>query len=1004
MIGQVVSHYRILDRLAKGGMGEVYLAEDTNLGRRVAIKFPMLESNERDYRARFLREARAVSELSNPHIATVYDYGETSEGHPFLVMELIRGHTLSRIMRKGQLTVERVLEIIEAVALALQDAHARGIVHRDIKPTNIMINDRGQVKVLDFGLAKQLNDDQIHASEPEAHTLLAVQTRSGALVGTPAYLSPEQAMGGKVDARSDLFGLGGVFYECVTGQPAFPGTSLIEIAANVIHVEPPPPSKINPALPPELDAIILKTLAKDPAKRYQSTDDLIADLRTVRGALQDDLGNTLIHPRSITSSVRQTTFTNLSQMLVRPRVPVWYILVGVVVVILATAIIWRWWRPSSHIPTAEAQSWYDIGTNALRDGAFYQASKALERAITIDGKYVLAHARLAESLIELDYIDRAKDELLQVTSLASDRSLLPRADALYVDAISATVRHDFPAAIEAYAAIAKQSSDTEKPSVLADLGRAYEKNEDPKKAIEVYTEAATRNPQYATAFLRLGILYGRQKDLVNASNSFDKAEAIYQAMGNLEGRTEVIYQRGALFNQLGKLADAKVRLEQALSLARANGIKAQEVKALRQLSSLTVDMGDMGRATEYAREAVDLAQKNGMENVSTQALIDLGNAFLIKSEYAEAEKYLVQAFESAQRNKARNNEARVRASLTNLRLRQKSPDEAIQFVQPALAFYRQGGYRSETSSCLALLARANLQKGDYPAAENAQQELLKIGQESNDQSQIALGHAELGSTLAREEKFTEALDQVAQAVVIYNSLGIQRSIGYNLLERAYVLGRLGRFGEVAEPLNQAAAIADKPGGEIKRLSLETRFVAAEIDLGQERFSDARGKAEKLLAAVSADFPETQMNVTRILGLAMAYGGAAAAGKEKCAQALDLAKQLNDPWQSAKAQLSLAEAMLLAGDSQGTSANALQAQEVFARLGQQASEWRALAIAAVASEKLGDKTKAQEYALRANDSLGKLEQRWGKDNYGAFLNRPDIQRWRQQLERVAASTK
>ena len=155
MIGQVVSHYRILDRLAKGGMGEVYLAEDTSLGRRVAIKFPMLESNERDYRARFLREARAVSELSNPHIATVYDYGETSEGRPFLVMELIRGHTLSRMMRKGQMTVERVLEIIEAVALALQEAHARGIVHRDIKPTNIMINDRGQVKVLDFGLAKQ---------------------------------------------------------------------------------------------------------------------------------------------------------------------------------------------------------------------------------------------------------------------------------------------------------------------------------------------------------------------------------------------------------------------------------------------------------------------------------------------------------------------------------------------------------------------------------------------------------------------------------------------------------------------------------------------------------------------------------------------------------------------------------------------------------------------------------------------------------------------------------
>ena len=266
-------------------MGEVYLAEDTNLGRRVAIKFPMLTSNERDFRARFLREARAISELSNPHIATLFDYGETSDGHPFLVMEFVQGRTLARMMRKGELTMPLALQIIEDVASALSEAHARGIVHRDIKPQNIMVNDRGQVKVLDFGLAKQLNEEPISVSEPEARTLLNLQTLSGALVGTPAYLSPEQAMGGNVDARSDLFALGGVFYECVTGQPAFPGSNMIEIAANVIHVEPPTPSKVNTNVPPELDSIILRALAKNIEKRYQSADELISDVRSVRGAL-----------------------------------------------------------------------------------------------------------------------------------------------------------------------------------------------------------------------------------------------------------------------------------------------------------------------------------------------------------------------------------------------------------------------------------------------------------------------------------------------------------------------------------------------------------------------------------------------------------------------------------------------------------------------------------------------------------------------------------------------
>jgi tetratricopeptide (TPR) repeat protein/predicted Ser/Thr protein kinase len=1002
MIGKIVSHYRILERLGKGGMGEVYLAEDTNLGRRVAIKFPTLERDERDYRARFLREARAVSELSDPRIATLYDYGQTSEGRPFLVMELVRGETLSDIVVQGKLTLPRALQIIEEVATALKEAHARGIIHRDIKPSNIMVDERGQIKVLDFGLAKQLNEDSIHVSEPEGQTLFNLRTRSGAVLGTPAYLSPEQAMGRKVDGRSDLFALGGVLYECVTGQPAFPGTSLIEIAANVIHVEPRPPSMVNPDLPTELNSIILKALAKKPEKRYQTSDELISDLRSVRSGLEDDLSNTLIQPRTAIAPARHTTLTNLSQMLRRPRVPVWYILVGIAAVVLALWIAWQWWRPPMHVPSAEAQNWYDVGTNALRDGAFYQASKAFERAITIDDKYVLAHARLAESLVELDYVDRAKDELLRATSLASDRSRLPKTDALYVDGISATVRHDFPAAIESYAAIVKQSSDAEKPRVLADLGRAYEKNEDIKKAIETFTEAANRNPQYATAFLRLGILYGRQRDLPNALSSFDKAEGTYQAMGNLEGRTEVVYQRGALFNQLGKLSEARTQLDQALDLARASDNTSQKIKTLLQLSTVAVDAGETTQATDYARQAVDLAQKNGMENLSAQGLTDLGYSFLVRGAPDEAEKYFLQALESAQRAKARVNEARARGAMASLRQQQNKPDEVLKYLLPALAFYQQFGYRSATSSCLAILARANLQKGDYAAAEKEHEQLLKLGQESNDQSLIAQAHAERGSALAREEKFAEALDQLTQAYVIYNSLGIQRSIGYNLVERAYVLGSIGRSGETQPLLDQAAAIADKPGGEIKRLSLEVMLVAVEIDLSQERFPGAKDKAEKLLAIAGTQFPGISANGSRVLGMAQAYGGAAAAGKMKCTEAVELAKQMNDPWQLAKAQLALAETMLLSGDSKGASSNALQAQEVFARLGQQASEWRALVVAALASGKSGDKTKAQEYALRANDSLSKLEQRWGKENYGTFLSRSDVQRLRKQLGQVTGS--
>ncbi len=1001
MIGKVISHYRIVARLGEGGMGEVYVAEDTNLGRRVAIKFPILKSHERDYRARFLREARAISELNNPHIATLYDYGETSDGRPFLVMELVRGETLGDMMLKGELTLPRALQIIEAVATALTEAHARGIIHRDIKPSNIMVDDRGQIKVLDFGLAKQLNADSIQVSEPEAQTLLNLRTRSGAVLGTAAYLSPEQAMGGNVDARSDLFALGGVLYECVTGQPAFPGSSLIEIAANVIHVEPEAPSKVSPNIPPELDSIILKALAKEPDKRYQSSDALISDLRSLRGLLQDDSSHTLIRPRSSIFEARYRTLTNLSQILSRPRVPVWHIIVGLLVVAGIAMILWRLWRPPLHVAPAEAQNWYNVGTNALRDGAYYQASKALERAIAVDDSYVLAYARLAEALVELDAVDKAKDELLRATSLAGDRSLLPKVDALYVEGISAIVRHDFPAAINTYAAIAKQASDAEKPSVLVDLGRVYEKNESLKQAIQSYTEATNRNPQYATAFLRLGVLYGRQRDLPNALASFDKADGIFQAMGNLEGRTEVAYQRGALFGQLEKLSEARTQLEQALTLAAASDNTSQKVRTLLQLSLVSVDAAETARATQYAQQAVELAQRSGMENLSAQGLIELGYSFLVRGDYGDAEKYFLQALDTAQRAKARSNEARARGAMASLRQQQHKPDEVVSYLEPALAFYQQGGYRSSASSCLALLARANLQKGDYAAAQKAQEQLLELARQTNDQSMLALALSERASALSREEKFAEALDYYTQAYQIYNSQGIQRSVGYNLTGRAEVLARLGRYSEVQSLLDQAAAIAEKPGSEIKRLSADVKLITADVALGQGAFSNAKDKAEQALAIAGTQFPEAALNGRNILGLAQAYGGAATAGRAKSAEAVHLAKQLNDPWELAKAQLALAETMLLSGDLQGASSNALQAQEVFARFGQPASEWRALAIAALARAKLGDKTEAREYALRASDSLSKLEQRWGKENYNSFLGRPDIQRLRKQLEQLAS---
>src|ERR1041384_7250063 len=281
--GQTIGNYRILARLGEGGMGVVYKAEDTRLGRLVAIKFPTPGGDRQTFRARFLNEARAISALNHPHIATVHDYGETPEGEPFLVMELVGGQDLNEKLRTGTLTLGEAVQIIAAVAGALDAAHRRGIVHRDVKPSNVRISNEQQVKVLDFGLSKQIADFKLDA---DAETMRPPPlTSPGIVVGTPNYLSPEQARAIPVDARSDIFALGALLYECITGRPAFAGSNVIEIGGPVLHVDPPLPSEINPNVPAELDQITLKALAKDPTERYQTAAEMQTDLELVAATL-----------------------------------------------------------------------------------------------------------------------------------------------------------------------------------------------------------------------------------------------------------------------------------------------------------------------------------------------------------------------------------------------------------------------------------------------------------------------------------------------------------------------------------------------------------------------------------------------------------------------------------------------------------------------------------------------------------------------------------------------
>src|SRR5213592_426180 len=282
---QALNHYTILALLGAGGMGEVYLAEDTRLKRKVALKLlPAELTANRDRLRRFEQEAQAASGLNHPNIITIHEIGQV-EGLNFIVTEFIAGETLRQRMATERMNLPAVLDVAIQAASALAAAHAAGIVHRDLKPENIMVRPDGLIKVLDFGLAK-LTEPRTSDVEGEARTVARVDTKMGAIMGTAQYMSPEQARGLKVDARTDIFSLGVVVYEMLAGCAPFVGETTADTISVLLHKEPQPLSTLAPDTPADLQHIVSKTLRKDKDERYQTVKSLLVDLTKLRQQLE----------------------------------------------------------------------------------------------------------------------------------------------------------------------------------------------------------------------------------------------------------------------------------------------------------------------------------------------------------------------------------------------------------------------------------------------------------------------------------------------------------------------------------------------------------------------------------------------------------------------------------------------------------------------------------------------------------------------------------------------
>lgn len=997
LFAEPVGRYEVKSLLGEGGMGKVYLAKDTQLERLAAIKILSPYYSEDAHRTkRFFQEAKSASALNHPNILTIYEIGSFKDTY-FIAAEYIKGETLRQRQNRKKLSISEITKVLTQVASALDAAHAANIVHRDIKPENIMIRNDGLVKILDFGLAK-LVADKLNINDSQIEKINLVNTAPRVVLGTVAYMSPEQARGKATDFRTDIWSFGICLYELLAGTLPFKGETMNDQIAQILTADPLP---LTSRIPSELIGIVHKSLQKDAEMRYQTAKELVDDLTNLQNSLQ---GIETTEKITSYSEIQNTSGNRFKTVLTQITAPFsknlgTFALVSVLAVTMFLMFygFYGWQKNETYMPNPEAVRWFQSGNEAARNGNYFKAKKMLEQAVQIDDKYLFAHAKLADIWFQLDYEDKAAQTMLHATELIPQLRNLAGNEELYLQAVSATVRRDYKLALINYEKIVENTPEQDKVYALFDVGRVLEKAEDYQRAREIYEEIARRDPQSGAAYLRLASIYWFDEERSKALDSFEKASAIFNAQSDYDSLGELYYLKGSLYGFYDELAESEKNLTKSLELAKATNNSALQVKTLLELGYTIFSLGDNQKGKEIVEDGLKLAQTENLEYFTTNGLIDLGTNYYLKGEYAEAEKYIGQALQIARLNGGKQTEARALISLGSVALLKNKSREAISYIEPALKFYSENNFKQEKTKSLLSLGIAYEQTGKYPEAIRLMNELVEDAKNNDDISIIAQGNSVIGLALTHSERYSQALKFFETSLETNKSLGKEQISGYDYLGKAQALTNLGRFDEAAQMLRLSEKAAVR--SEDKRLIMLNKLENAQKNLFEANYRETLKLSHSVFQSSGELTDDVSLQANLLCTLAELRSGNLLAAEVYYEKAAKFSESVENPQTIADLKLVGSELYLKKNQADSALESALEAHKIYSVQSAKQSEWRALALAGAASLMLHNEPKASEYKSRSNTLFESFKELWGNENFQKFRLRKDVKLIISQTDKI-----